>query len=73
MSKAVQLRFHDVVSKTGLVYGSKCWTLRSGDKHRIEAAQMRFLCGLKGVTSRGRQQIEDIRDLFELNKMTNDV
>jgi hypothetical protein len=42
MNKAVQLRFHNVISETSLVYGSECWTLRFRDKQRIEAPQMRF-------------------------------
>jgi hypothetical protein len=34
---------------------------------------MRFLCGLNGVTLRDRQQREDARNLFEVNKMKSDI
>ena len=28
MRKEIQLRFHNIVSKPALLYGSECWTLR---------------------------------------------
>jgi hypothetical protein len=34
---------------------------------------MRYIHGLKGVTQRERLQSEDIWNLFEVNKMTDDV
>jgi hypothetical protein len=34
---------------------------------------MRFLCGLKGVTLRDRQGSEDVRNSFEVDKMTDDM
>jgi hypothetical protein len=34
---------------------------------------MRFLHGWNGVTLRYRQQNEDIRNVFEVSKITNDI
>jgi hypothetical protein len=66
-------RFHNVFSKRSLVHGSECCTLRSRDEQRIEAAQRRFVRGLKGVTRSYRQRNDDIRNVSEVNKMSDDA
>lgn len=43
------------------------------NKQRIEAAKVRFLHGLKGVILGDWQQSEDTRNLFEVNKITDDI
>jgi hypothetical protein len=73
MNKAVQLGFHNVVSKTSLVHGSECWTLRTRDKQRIDAAQMRFLCKLKRVALRDRQRSENTGNLSEVDRINDDI
>jgi hypothetical protein len=47
------------------------WDLRFRDKQRIEAAQMRFSRGLKGVTLRYSQM--RTRNLSKFNKMTDNL
>jgi hypothetical protein len=42
----------------------------SVDKQRFEAAQMIFLCGLRGITLRERQRREDI-NISRLTKWRN--
>ena len=49
MRKEIQLRFHNIVSKPALLYGSECWTLRHRDKSRINSSQMRFLRSSSGI------------------------
>jgi hypothetical protein len=43
------------------------------DKQRIKTAQITLLCRLTGVTLRDRQRSEHIRNLSEVNKMTDDI
>ena len=61
MRTEIQLKFHNIVSKPELLYGSECWTLRQRDKSRINSSQMRFLCSLSGITLRDRIKSEKIR------------
>ena len=37
MRKEIQLRFHNIVSKPALLYGSECWACRQRDKSRINS------------------------------------
>ena len=62
MRKEIQLRFHNIVSKPALLYGSECWTLCRRDKSRIISCKMRFLRSLSGVTLRNRIKSEEIRN-----------
>ena len=61
MRKEIQLRFHNIVSKPALPYGSECWTPCQRDKSRINSSEMRFLRSLSGVTLRDRIKSEEIR------------
>jgi hypothetical protein len=60
MRKKIQLRFHNIVSKLALLYGSECWTFSQRDKSRINSSKMRFLHSLSGVTLRDRIKSEEI-------------
>ena len=62
MRKEIQLRFHNIVSKPALIYGSECGTLRQ----RINSSQMRFLRSLSGVTLRDRIKSEEIRKKWNI-------
>ena len=44
-----------------LTYGCECWTLTSKTRSKIQAAEMRVLRIIKGVTRRDRMRNEDIR------------
>jgi hypothetical protein len=38
--KDILARFHNVVSKPRLLYGSKCWTLGKAEGQHVEAAEI---------------------------------
>jgi hypothetical protein len=46
MRKDLQTRFHNVVAKPALLYGSECWTLRQKGRNRINSSQMKFIHSL---------------------------
>jgi hypothetical protein len=54
MRKDLQIRFHNVIGKPALIYGSEWWTLRQKDRNRINNSQMKFIRSLTGVTLRDR-------------------
>jgi hypothetical protein len=48
MRKDLQIRFHNVIAKPALLYGSECWTLRQKARHGINSSQMKFIRSLTG-------------------------
>jgi hypothetical protein len=54
MRKELQLQLHKIISKPSLNYGSETWVLTAEDTRRMEAAQMRFLGSIFGVTLRDK-------------------
>jgi hypothetical protein len=45
-----KLRLHNITCKASLCYGSESWTINKRDAQKLEAAQMRFLRPLLGLT-----------------------
>ena len=50
MTKETKLRIHNITAKAALKFGSEVWVLKKRDKQRLEAAQMKFLRHLLGIT-----------------------
>jgi len=56
MNKATKLRIHNITVKAALKYGSEAWGLKKREKQRLEAAQMKFLRRLLGITKLGKEK-----------------
>ena len=50
MNKETKLRIHNITAKAALKFGSEFWVLRKREEQRLEAARMKFLRHLKGIT-----------------------
>jgi hypothetical protein len=50
MTKETKLRIHNITAKAALKFGHEVWVLKKRDKQRLEAAQMKFLRHLLGIT-----------------------
>jgi len=50
MNKETKLRIHNITAKTALKFRSKAWVLKKREEQRLEAAQMKFLRNLLGIT-----------------------
>ena len=50
MNKETKLRIHNFTVKAALKFGSEAWVLKKRDEPRLEAAQMKFLRHLLGIT-----------------------
>ena len=50
MSKETKLRIHNITAKAALKFGSEVWVLKKREEQRLEAAQMKFLSHLLGIT-----------------------
>ena len=50
MNKETKLRIHNITAKAALKFGSEAWVLKKREEQRLEAAQMKFLRHLLGIT-----------------------
>lgn len=60
--REVKVTIYDTVLRPILLYGSECWTLNTVQKNKLEAAEMRVLRLIRGVTLRERMRSERIRE-----------
>jgi len=50
MNKETKLIIHNITAKAALKFGSEAWVLKKREKQRLEAAEMKFLRHLLGIT-----------------------
>ena len=50
MNKETKLRIHNITAKAALKSGSEAWVLKEREELRLEAAQIKFLRHLLGIT-----------------------
>jgi predicted GTPase len=58
MNKETNLRIHNITAKAAFKFGSEAWVLKKREEQRLEAAQMKFLRHLLGITNldKGKNQ-----------------
>jgi hypothetical protein len=56
MNKETKLRIHNITAKAALKFGSEAWVLRKREEQRLEAAQMKFLGHLLGITKLDKEK-----------------
>jgi len=61
MNKETKLRTHNVTTKAALKFGSEAWVLKKREEQRLEAAQMKFLRHLLGITKLDKEKNQCIR------------
>ena len=61
MNKETKLRIHNITAKTALKFGSEAWLLKKIEEQPLEAAQMKFLRHLLGITKLDKQKNQCIR------------
>ena len=57
INKETKLRTHNITAKAALKFGSEAWVLRKREEQRLEAAQMKFLRDLLGITKLEKKRI----------------
>jgi hypothetical protein len=73
MTIDTKLRIHNTTSKAALWYGSEVWIINKRDAQKLEAAQMRFLIPLLGLTRLDRQRNSDIRNRLKVENILEDI
>jgi hypothetical protein len=56
MNKETKLRIHNITAKAALKFVSEAWVLKKREEQRLQAAQMKFLIHLLGITKVDKQK-----------------
>ena len=62
LNKETKLRIHNITAKAALKFGSEAWVLKKREEQRLEAAQMKFLRRLLGITKLDKEKNQCIRE-----------
>ena len=60
-NKETKLRIRNITAKAALKFGSEVWVLKKREEQRLEAAQMKFLRHLLGITKLDKETNQCIR------------
>ena len=61
INKETKLRIHNITAKRTLKFGSEAWVLKKREEQRLDAAQMKFLRHLLGITKLDKEKNQCIR------------
>ena len=61
MNIETKLRINNITAKAALKFGSEAWVLKKRQEKRLEAAQMKFLRHLLGITKLDKEKNQCIR------------
>ena len=61
MNEETKLRINNITAKAALKFGSETWVLKKREERRLEAAQMKFLRHLLGITKLDKEKDQCIR------------
>ena len=62
MNKETKLRIHNITAKAALKFGSESWVLKKREEQCLEAAQMKYLRHLLGITKLDKEKNQCIRE-----------
>ena len=62
MNKEIKLRILNITAKAALKFGSEAWVLKKREEQRLEAAQMKFLRHLLGITKLDKENNQCFRE-----------
>jgi len=73
MNKETKLRIHNITAKAALKFGSEAWVLKKGQEQRLEAAQMKFLRHLLGITKWDKGKNQCIRGKTGVQNIVEEI
>ena len=73
MNKGAKLRIHNITAKAALKFGSEAWVLRKREEQRLEAAQMKFLRHLLGITKLDKEKNQCIREKMGTHNIVREI
>jgi hypothetical protein len=73
MTKETKLRIHSITAKATLKFGSGAWVLKKRDEQRLEAAQIKFLRHLLGITKLHRERNQSVREKLGVQNIVLEI
>jgi len=73
MNKETKLRIHNITAKAALKFGSEAWVLKKRGEQRLEAAQMKFLRHLLGITKLDKEKNQCVREKTEAQTIVKEI
>ena len=62
MNKETKLRIHNITAKAALKFWREAWVLKKREEQSLQAAQMKFLRNLLGITKLDKEKNQCIRE-----------
>jgi hypothetical protein len=72
MTEETKLRIH-ITAKATLKFNSEAWVLKKRDKQRLEAAQMKFLRHLLGITTLDMGRNQSVREKLGVQNIVLEI
>ena len=72
-NKETKLRIHDITAKAALKFGSEAWVLKKREEQHSEAAQMKFLKHLLGITKLDKEKNQCIRQKMGTKNIVKEI
>jgi hypothetical protein len=73
MTKETKLRIHNIAAKAALKFGSEAWALKKRYEKRPEAARIKFLRHLLGVTKLDRERNQSVREKLGVQNIVLEI
>ena len=61
MNKDTKIRIHNITAKAALKFGNEVWVINKREEQRLEAAQIKFLRHLLGITKLDKEKNQCVR------------
>jgi len=73
MNKETKIRIHNITAKAALKFGSEAWVLKKREERRLEAAQMKFLRHLLGITKLDKEKNQCVRGKIGAENIVKEI
>ena len=73
VDKETKSRVDNITAKAALKFGSEVWVLKKREEQRLEAAQMKFLRHLLGITKLDKEKIHCIREKTGAHSIVKEI
>jgi len=73
MNQETKLRIHNITGKAELKFGIEAWVLKKREYQRLEAAQMKFLRHLFGITKLDKEKDQCIRQKTGVQNIVKEI
>jgi hypothetical protein len=73
MTKEIKLSLHNITAEAALKFGCEAWVLKKRDGQRREAAQIKFLRHLLGITKLDMERNQSVREKLGVQNIVLEI